>query len=71
MPSCLIILQNQAELWFAESAEISFGHAEESDIGQLAGIPAALNTLPLGDLVFASHAKGTAVLALNRSHKLE
>lgn len=60
-----------AELSFAETAQISFGHAAETDIGQLAAIPKALGTLPVGDLVFASHAKGSAVLALDRSHKLQ
>lgn len=60
-----------ADLSFAETAHISFGPADEADLGQLAAIPRALSTLPLGDLVFASHAKGSAVLALDRSHRLQ
>jgi hypothetical protein len=59
-----------AALWFAETAQIGFGSADEADIGQLAGIPRALAAIPLGDLVFGSRAKGSAVLALNRSHRL-
>ena len=69
-----MVVWNEVELadpWFAETAQISFGNAQESDIGQLAGIPRALKTLPLGDLVFASHAKGRAVLALDRSRRLK
>lgn len=60
-----------AELAFAETAQVGFGSADESDIDQLAAVPRVLDALPLGDLVFASHAKGSAVLALNRSHRLQ
>lgn len=59
-----------AELWMGVEARADFGHAGEADIGQLAAIPAALGGIPLGELVFASHAKGSAVLALDRSHRL-
>ncbi|MEZ5175123.1 MAG: acetoacetate decarboxylase family protein [Acidimicrobiia bacterium] len=68
------IVWNEAEideLWFAEHAEVGFGHADEADLGQLAGIPRVLSGIPLGELVFASRARGSAVLALNRSHRLE
>jgi len=58
------------QLQFADHATVDFGHATEVDVGQLAGITRSLRTLPLGDLVFATHATGSAVLCLDRSHRL-
>jgi len=58
------------ELWLGDSAAIRFGVVDESDIDQLAAIPRALRTLPIGDLVFASHAKGSAVLRMDLSHRI-
>lgn len=58
------------ELWLGEGAFVGFGDADESDLGQLAAIPRALRSLPIGELMFASHARGSAVLALDRSHRL-
>lgn len=57
-------------LWLGDGASVEFGIAGEEDLGALAGITRALRTLPLGELVFASHAKGSAVLRLDRSRRL-
>ncbi len=58
------------ELWLGDEASVMFGTAGEEDLGALAGITRSLRTLPLGELVFASHVKGSAVLAINRSRRL-
>lgn len=68
-----MVVWNEVELKnlrLAQTAQIGFGQARERELGQLAGIPRALSTIPTGELVFASHARGTAVLALDRSHRL-
>jgi acetoacetate decarboxylase len=57
-------------LQFADHASIGFGQATKEDVAQLAGITRSLRTLPLGDLVFATHARGSAELRLDRSHRL-
>lgn len=69
-----MVVWNEVDLGalaFAGTAQVDFGCADEADIDQLAAIPRALRALPLGELLFASHASGSAVLALDRSHKLE
>ena len=50
--------------------EGEFGTADESDLGQLAAIGRALRSLPVNDMMFAAHTRGSAVLALNRSRRL-
>jgi len=58
------------QLWLGDRGSVGFGIADNSDIDQLAAIPAALRTLPLGELEFASYAEGSAILRLDRSHRL-
>jgi acetoacetate decarboxylase len=57
-------------LELGEAGSVEFGTADESDLGQLAAIGRALRTLPVGEVMFAAHVKGSAVLALNRSRRL-
>jgi acetoacetate decarboxylase len=57
-------------LELGEAGSVEFGTADESDLGQLAAIGRALRTLPVGEMMFAAHVKGSAVLALNRSRRL-
>jgi hypothetical protein len=57
-------------LELGEAGSVEFGTADESDLGQLATIGRALRTLPVGETMFAAHVKGSAVLALNRSRRL-
>jgi acetoacetate decarboxylase len=49
---------------------VSFGSADEDDLGQPAAITRALRTLPVGEVVFAGHIRGSAVLRIDRSHRL-
>lgn len=57
-------------LLFAQRRLVRFGTPDEEDIGQLAGITRALRMLPIGDMVLATHAQGSAVLRIDRSHRL-
>ena len=68
-----MIVWNEIEidrLLFAQRGSVTFGTPGDDDLGQLAGITRVLNTLPLGEMVFASHARGSAVLRMDRSHRL-
>lgn len=58
------------ELSFAEEWSVEFGTAGEDDLGIPSRIGRALRSLPLGELVFASHAIGSGVLRYDRSRKL-
>jgi acetoacetate decarboxylase len=58
------------QLSFAQHASVSFGGPDEDDVGQLAGVTRALRTLPIGEMVFASRARGSAVLRIDRSRRL-
>jgi hypothetical protein len=58
------------ELGFAESWKVGFGSTEEDDLGIPARITKALKTIPLGELVFASHVRGSGVLRIDRSRRL-
>jgi acetoacetate decarboxylase len=58
-------------LYLADHGRATFGNPAETDIGQLAGITTALSTLPLGEIVFASYAEGSAILRIDRSHRIQ
>lgn len=58
------------ELWFGETATPQLPTVDRADIDQLAGITGALASIPFGELEFAAHAKGSAVLRIDRSHRL-
>ena len=68
-----MIVWNEVEvdrLLFAQRGSARFGTPDEDDIGQLTGITRSLRTLPIGDMVLATHARGSAVLRIDRSHRL-
>ena len=58
------------ELSLGDAWSVSFGSAGEDDLGIPAGITTALRQLPLGEMLFASHLRGSAVLRIDRSHRL-
>jgi acetoacetate decarboxylase len=57
-------------LWLGTGGSFDFGTADDDDLGALAAINRALRSLPVGDLVFAAHIRGSAVLRLDRSRRL-
>lgn len=59
------------ELAFADEWSVGFGTAGEDDLGFPARIVTALKTLPFGELVVASHARGSGVLRYDRSRRLD
>lgn len=61
---------NIDQLSLGVDAVVGFGTAEESDLDLPAAITRALHSLPIGDPVFASHLRGSAVLRLDRSRRL-
>jgi acetoacetate decarboxylase len=68
-----MIVWNEAQidrLSLGEGGSVDFGTAGEEDLGQLAAIPRALRSLPIGETVFAAHVRGSAVLRLDRSRRL-
>lgn len=57
-------------IWFAETATPQFPTVDHADLDRLGAITDALARIPFGDLEIAGHAKGSAVLRLDRSHRL-
>ena len=58
------------QLWLGSGASVEFGSPGEEDLDILAGINRALRTLPIGEVVFAAHVRGSGVLRLDRSRRL-
>lgn len=68
-----MVVWNEAEidqLELGASASVSFGNANEEDLGIQAGITRALRSLPIGDTVVAAHARGSGVLRMDRARRL-
>jgi acetoacetate decarboxylase len=57
-------------LFLGTEATVGFGDATASEIGQLSRVGDALRGVPLGELAFASRSLGSAVLRIDRSHRL-
>lgn len=58
------------ELWFGDTATPLLPTVGHADLDRLAVITETLARIPLGELEFAAHAKGSAVLRIDRSHRL-
>jgi acetoacetate decarboxylase len=58
------------QLWLSKGGSVEFGTADEDDLGPPAAITRALRSLPIGDVVFAAHLRGSGVLRLDRSRRL-
>ncbi|MGB5566243.1 MAG: acetoacetate decarboxylase family protein [Acidimicrobiia bacterium] len=68
-----MVVWNEVEidrLWLGDGGALEFGSADEDDLGQQAVVIRALRTLPIGEIVFAAHVRGSAVLRLDRSRRL-
>lgn len=62
---------NIDQLWLGAGGSVEFGTADESDLDLPAAVTRALRSLPMGDVVFAAHTRGSAILRLDRSRRLK
>lgn len=59
-----------AELEFGDTWSVGIGTADEEDLWQPARVTDALRGIPLGEMLFAAHTRGSGVLRYDRSHRL-